>query len=204
MARLALEINGCKQTVDADPEMPLLWVLRDLLNMTGTNMVAASGCVEPALFTSTAQQPAPARHPWQPRQASESSPSKALPKMACIRYRKPGSLNKFRNAVTANRDRSCPRLRCSLRNLIPPTPISTKPWPVISVVAPPTSAFATPSTALPRRGTREHETQPCTDRKQDHHFAPHLPRNLRSRRRSPCGRPHASRPSSPALFGCVS
>jgi isoquinoline 1-oxidoreductase alpha subunit len=36
MARLALEINGRQQTVDADPEMPLLWVLRDLLNMTGT------------------------------------------------------------------------------------------------------------------------------------------------------------------------
>jgi isoquinoline 1-oxidoreductase alpha subunit len=36
MARLALEINSRQQTVDADPEMPLLWVLRDLPNMTGT------------------------------------------------------------------------------------------------------------------------------------------------------------------------
>jgi isoquinoline 1-oxidoreductase alpha subunit len=36
MARFALEINGRNQTVDAEPEMPLLWVLRDLLNMTGT------------------------------------------------------------------------------------------------------------------------------------------------------------------------
>jgi isoquinoline 1-oxidoreductase subunit alpha len=36
MARFTLEINGREQTVDADPEMPLLWVLRDLLNMTGT------------------------------------------------------------------------------------------------------------------------------------------------------------------------
>ena len=36
MARLALEINGRKQTIDADPQMPLLWVLRDLLNLTGT------------------------------------------------------------------------------------------------------------------------------------------------------------------------
>jgi isoquinoline 1-oxidoreductase alpha subunit len=36
MARLVLEINSRQQTVDADPEMPLLWVLRDLLNMTGT------------------------------------------------------------------------------------------------------------------------------------------------------------------------
>ena len=36
MARLALEINGREHSVDADSEMPLLWVLRDLLNMTGT------------------------------------------------------------------------------------------------------------------------------------------------------------------------
>ena len=36
MARFNLEINGHQQTVDSDPEMPLLWVLRDLLNLTGT------------------------------------------------------------------------------------------------------------------------------------------------------------------------
>jgi isoquinoline 1-oxidoreductase subunit alpha len=36
MARFTLEINSRQQIVDADPEMPLLWVLRDLLNMTGT------------------------------------------------------------------------------------------------------------------------------------------------------------------------
>jgi isoquinoline 1-oxidoreductase alpha subunit len=31
-----LNINGKKHTVKADLEMPLLWVLRDLLSMTGT------------------------------------------------------------------------------------------------------------------------------------------------------------------------
>jgi isoquinoline 1-oxidoreductase alpha subunit len=36
MARFTLEINGRQQIVDAEPEMPLLWVLRDLLNLTGT------------------------------------------------------------------------------------------------------------------------------------------------------------------------
>jgi isoquinoline 1-oxidoreductase alpha subunit len=36
MPQFALEINGRKQTIDADPQMPLLWVLRDLLNLTGT------------------------------------------------------------------------------------------------------------------------------------------------------------------------
>lgn len=30
------KVNGVEQTVDVEPEMPLLWVLRDELGMTGT------------------------------------------------------------------------------------------------------------------------------------------------------------------------
>jgi isoquinoline 1-oxidoreductase alpha subunit len=33
---VSLKINGKTQAVDAPPEMPLLWVLRDRLGMTGT------------------------------------------------------------------------------------------------------------------------------------------------------------------------
>lgn len=33
---ISLKINGQKQTVDAPPDMPLLWVLRDLIGLTGT------------------------------------------------------------------------------------------------------------------------------------------------------------------------
>ena len=36
MAHFALQVNGRERAVDAAPEMPLLWALRDLLNMTGT------------------------------------------------------------------------------------------------------------------------------------------------------------------------
>jgi aerobic-type carbon monoxide dehydrogenase small subunit (CoxS/CutS family) len=36
MAEISFQLNGKKQTVDADPDMPLLWVLRDKLNLTGT------------------------------------------------------------------------------------------------------------------------------------------------------------------------
>jgi aerobic-type carbon monoxide dehydrogenase small subunit (CoxS/CutS family) len=35
-------LNGKSQTVDVSPDMPLLWVLRDTLNMTGTKF----GCGE--------------------------------------------------------------------------------------------------------------------------------------------------------------
>lgn len=33
---IALEVNGRLQNVDVEPEMPLLWVLRDHLNLLGT------------------------------------------------------------------------------------------------------------------------------------------------------------------------
>ena len=39
---IKLDINGKEYEVDADPEMPLLWVLRDLLGLTGTTF----GCGE--------------------------------------------------------------------------------------------------------------------------------------------------------------
>ncbi|MEO7885819.1 MAG: 2Fe-2S iron-sulfur cluster-binding protein, partial [Polaromonas sp.] len=43
---MKLDLNGRTVQVDADPGMPLLWVLRDVLNMTGTKFgcgVAACG-----------------------------------------------------------------------------------------------------------------------------------------------------------------
>ncbi len=36
MASFTFTVNGEQQTVEASPEMPLLWVLRDLLSLTGT------------------------------------------------------------------------------------------------------------------------------------------------------------------------
>jgi isoquinoline 1-oxidoreductase alpha subunit len=41
-----LNVNGARVTVQADPAMPLLWVLRDVLQLTGTKFgcgVAACG-----------------------------------------------------------------------------------------------------------------------------------------------------------------
>ena len=36
MAKYTLNINGTKQTVEAEPDTPLLWVIRDLVGLTGT------------------------------------------------------------------------------------------------------------------------------------------------------------------------
>lgn len=38
-----LTVNGKKQTVDATPDTPLLWVLRDVLNMKGTKFGCGIG-----------------------------------------------------------------------------------------------------------------------------------------------------------------
>jgi isoquinoline 1-oxidoreductase subunit alpha len=39
---MKVRVNGKEHTLDVDPEMPLLWVLRDLLGLTGTKY----GCGE--------------------------------------------------------------------------------------------------------------------------------------------------------------
>jgi len=36
MASYTLNINDKSYTVEADPKMPLLWVIRDLVGLTGT------------------------------------------------------------------------------------------------------------------------------------------------------------------------
>jgi isoquinoline 1-oxidoreductase alpha subunit len=43
MRSMKLTINGETHSVDADPKMPLLWALRDLLNMTGTKFGCGAG-----------------------------------------------------------------------------------------------------------------------------------------------------------------
>src|SRR5215211_5852119 len=43
MASLRFSVNGTEHTVDVHPDMPLLWVLRDVLNLTGTKYGCGMG-----------------------------------------------------------------------------------------------------------------------------------------------------------------
>jgi len=43
MANWSLIINGKRQDVEAEPDMPLLWVLRDFLGLTGTKYSCGIG-----------------------------------------------------------------------------------------------------------------------------------------------------------------
>ncbi len=40
---IQLTVNGTKQTFEGDPDMPLLWYLRDVLQLTGTKFGCAIG-----------------------------------------------------------------------------------------------------------------------------------------------------------------
>ena len=43
MAKIRLTLNGRDVAVDAEPEMPLLWLLRDTLGLTGTKFGCGEG-----------------------------------------------------------------------------------------------------------------------------------------------------------------
>jgi len=43
MAALRLLVNGTSRSVEAEPDTPLLWVLRDILNLTGTKFGCGIG-----------------------------------------------------------------------------------------------------------------------------------------------------------------
>ena len=43
MASFSLIVNGAAETVDVDPDTPLLWVLRDVLGLTGTKYSCGVG-----------------------------------------------------------------------------------------------------------------------------------------------------------------
>ncbi len=43
MTTYTIEVNGVKRTVDVDAEMPLLWVLRDVLDLKGSKFGCGAG-----------------------------------------------------------------------------------------------------------------------------------------------------------------
>jgi len=43
MAKLPLRINGVEKVIDVDPQMPLLWAIRDFVGLTGTKFGCGIG-----------------------------------------------------------------------------------------------------------------------------------------------------------------
>ena len=110
---IQFKVNGVERTFDGDPEMPVLWYLRDVLGLTGTkfgcgvalcgactvhrNGEAIRSCVVPVRVRRRRRNHDDRRH---------------RRKRVCIQSRKPGWISMFRNAATARQDRSCRRSPC--------------------------------------------------------------------------------------------
>ena len=111
-----LTVNGSKVSVNAPDDMPLLWVLRDILGMTGTKFgcgIAQCGACtvhvdgEPTRSCITPVGRSPAGRSRRSRRSAR--------RRRDGRYRRLGSTSKSSSAAIANRARSCRRRAASRR-----------------------------------------------------------------------------------------
>jgi len=122
---ISFTLNGKPTTLDADPDMPLLWAIREVVGLHGTKFgcgVAQCGactvhiegqatrsCITP--ISSVADQHVTTI------EGLTSKPAKAV--------QAAWATSRCRNAAIASPARSCRRRRCSSRILSRPTPTST-------------------------------------------------------------------------------
>ena len=101
-----LKVNGVQLSFDGEPDMPLLWYLRDELALTGTKF----GCGMALLALTVHLNGKAVRScitSMRRRCRSEIRTIEVLRLTAFIPFRGPGSKSMSRNAATASRDRSC-------------------------------------------------------------------------------------------------
>ncbi len=181
---ISLTVNGKDHAIDAPDDMPLLWVLRDVLGLTGTKFgcgmaqcgactvhldgQAVRSCVTPGLRRGRA-----ARSPPSKASSPDGAPSGAA---------RLGRRRRRRSAATASRARSWPRPRCSRPSRSRPTPTSTPRMAATSAAAAPTSASAPRCTSAPPDRRQERSAMRSTQTDLD---PPSLPRDQRARGRRP-------------------
>ena len=160
-----ISVNSHTYSVDVDGDTPLLWVLRDVLGMTGTKFgcgmalcgactvhidgVATRSCVTPIDSVGT----------------SKITTIEAIGATAAgARSRRHGSTTKSYNAATASPARSCPRPLCWRATRIRRIRISTTRCPATSAAAGPMSAFAKRSSKPRNRPERRADNDPRSHR----------------------------------------
>ena len=104
-----LKVNGQLQSFDGDPEMPLLWYLRDILGMTGTKFGCGMALCGACTVLENGKAIRSCRTPMSKVEGVEITTIEGIGG--------PDNLHPMQdafvehdgfNAVTAHRDRSCP------------------------------------------------------------------------------------------------
>ena len=143
---IALRINGTSHSVDAEPDMPLLWVLRDLLGMNGTKF----GCGVALCGACTVHlDGVPLRSCVMPVSAAVGhsiTTIEAIGNTAVGKSIQQAWLGlEVVQCGYCQSARSCPPQRCSRRYRRPPTPISTRHCRVTFAAAVPIPGSDRPS-----------------------------------------------------------
>ena len=148
----AIKVNGNTHSLDVDGDTPLLWVLRDVLGMTGTKfgcgMALCGACTVQIDGAPPARASLPSIASAHPRSRRSRRSARRRP---APRSRRRGSTWKSSSAAIASRARSCPPRPFSPATHTRQTPISTTRCQATSADAEPMSAFAKRSNTLHSR-----------------------------------------------------
>ena len=109
---IALTVNGNRHVLDVEPEMPLLWVIRETFGLTGTKYgcgIAQCGACTVHVDGDTVFR---ASRFFPRRPANRVTTIEGLSRPHATACRQPGSPSTCRNAAIANRARSWRRPRC--------------------------------------------------------------------------------------------
>ena len=131
-----IKVNGIDRTADVDADTPLLWVLRDVLGMTGTKF----GCGMALCGACTVHlDGSPVRSCVTPIEnvgASAITTIEAIGDTPAAKgFRRRGSISKSSSAAIANPVRSCPRRLSSQAIRIPQIARSTTRCPATFAAA---------------------------------------------------------------------
>lgn len=152
----AIKVNGNTHSVDVDGDTPLLWVLRDVLGMTGTKFGCGMALCGACTVHVNGPPPVHASHLLTASAAPKSQRSKrSARRLRAPRSRRPGSTGRLFSADTVSPARSCLLPRSSRAIHIRRTPKLTTRCRATSAVAGPISAFAKRSSRPRNRPDRE-------------------------------------------------